>query len=226
MAMRTVRSLVFVALLLWAAPGLAAGSPPAKKPARHVSPPYTVMVALEMSSSFVPDGRMSFADLAFSATFKDVVFVIDLGAGEQYAFFEKHDGKLFLTRVEFNDVAGPDERHRPWVEKPWPKEFSASLVEGWIERDEDEGQVDADGIPLVPLVPETIKLGFYARFGLLDLEWFSKLGSNVLSNMLFEFEVPWRQLVDGKPVSLKIPFEPDYPEDKGMWWIEFIPQKK
>lgn len=223
MKMRIVWRLLFAALILGSWTGLRPEPSQTKKPARRVSPPYTVMVSLQAASPFVADGRMSIADLAFSATFKDVVFTYDHPRG--VFLTEKHDGKLLLTRHEFNDVAGPDDRHKPWVKKPWPMEFPASLVEGWIER-EEEPPKDPYNIPLVPLVPDKVRLGFYARFGLLDLEWFSKLGSCVLSNMLYEFEAPLWPLIEGKPVTLKFDYEGDYPEDTGQWWIEFIPQKK
>jgi len=210
-------------LLLGQGAGFLPASPQAKKPTRRVSPPYTVMVALEATSPFVPDGRMSFADLAFSATFKNVVFIFDPDAGA--GLTEVHDGKLFLTRHAFNDVAAPDDRHRPWVKKEWPAEFPASLQEGWLEREEDE-EPEQDEMPLVLIVPDKVKISFHARFGLLDLEWVSKLGTNVLSNMLFEFEAPLWPLIEGKPHTMKLPYEGDYPEDKGQWWIEFIPAGK
>jgi hypothetical protein len=223
MKIRAVGRCVLAAGLLACWAWLRPAPPPAKKPVAKTSPPYTVMIALSASSPFVADGRMSLADLAFNATFKDVVFIYDPAKG---AFLnEKHGGKLWLTRHEFNDVAGPDDRHRPWVRKPWPMEFSASLVEGWVEKEEAPPPSDEDGIPLVPLVPRGINLGFYAHFGLLDLEWVSKLGTNVLSNMLFEFEAPLWRLIDGEPVTLKLDYEGDYPEDRGQWWIEFIPKK-
>jgi len=47
------------------------------KVAVRKSPPYTVVVALETTSPFVGDGRMTFAEFAFSATFKDVLFVFN-----------------------------------------------------------------------------------------------------------------------------------------------------
>ncbi|MBM3297796.1 MAG: hypothetical protein FJY83_09400 [Candidatus Aminicenantes bacterium] len=223
MRARAVGPFALAALILGFASWLRP-APPAKKPAPKSSPPYTVMVSLQAHSPYAPDGRMSIADLAFSATFKDVVFTYDHPRG--VFLTEKHDGKLFLTRHEFNDVCDGEERHRPWVKKPWPVEFPASLVEGWIEREEAEPPSDPFGIPLEPLVPDKVKLGFYARFGLLDLEWFSKLGSCVLSNMLYEFEAPLWPLIGGKPVTLKFDYEGDYPEDKGQWWIEFIPGRR
>jgi hypothetical protein len=225
MNMHFVRIFILLTALLGARAGTLPGEPQAKKQGVRSSPPYTVLVSLQARSPFVADGRMSIADLAFSATFKDVVFYYERGKGPGVS--EKYDGKLFLTQHEFNDVDDSGDRHRPWVKKEWPVEFPASLVGGWVEREEEpETDPEVDDIPLVPLVPGTIKLGFHARFGLLDLEWFSKLGSCVLSNMLFEFEVPWPPLLDGKPHTLKLPYEGDYPEDTGTWWIEFIPKKR
>ena len=217
-----------LAVLLAATLGMLGATGPQQGPVRKISPPYTVMVALQATSPFVADGRMSIADLAFSATFKNVVVVVDRAQG---AFLSQHySGKVLLTRHEFNDVDSGDDRHRPWVKKPWPMEFPASLVSGWLEKEDEEEEAeideDVDDMPLAKLtIPKTIHLGFYARFGLLDLEWISKLGTCVLSNMLFEFEQEWRPLLDGKPVTLKLPYEGDYEGDQGTWWIEFIPEK-
>ncbi len=216
-----------LAMLLAATHGAPGAAGPQQGPVRKISPPYTVMVALQATSPFVADGRMSIADLAFSATFKNVVVIVDRAQG---AFLSRdYSAKVLLTRHEFNDVDSGDDRHRPWVKKPWPMEFPASLASGWVEKDdgkEAEIDEDVDDIPLAKLaIPKTIQLGFYARFGLLDLEWISKLGTCVLSSMRFEFELEWRPLLDGKPVTLKLPYEGVFEEDQGTWWIEFIPEK-
>jgi hypothetical protein len=222
MRLRTIVGCISVVFLLGVGADLRPDPEQSRKSARRTSPPYTVMVALEMSSPYVPDGRMTFADLAFSATFKDVVVFNDPAHGS--GIIEDHGGRLFLTRYEFNDVYDGDERHKPWVEKPWPTEFSASLLSGWSEKEEDE-ILDSEGIPIVPLIKETVKIGFYARFGLIEHQWISKLGSNVLSNMLFEFQAPLNPLLEGKPLTLKFPYEGD-PEDHGQWWVEFIPAER
>ncbi len=198
----------------------------APKAGRQVSPPYTVMVALEMQSPFVADGRMSFADLAFSATFTNVTFVYDPKGVPSFCSVKADEGKLFLTRHEFNDVEGGAERHKPWVKKPWPMKFPASLA---MSRAEIVKYIpkEGDAIPLVPLgVPGTATLFFTAKFGLLDLMWYSELGSNALSDTFLEFDAPWPKLIDGKPVTLKIPYAGSDPEEKGTWWIEFIPPQK
>ncbi|MDW7761336.1 MAG: hypothetical protein SCM96_11975 [Acidobacteriota bacterium] len=223
MKVRIIAGCVSLILLLGVWADLRPDPEQSKKSARRTSPPYTVMVAIEMSSPYVPDGRMTFADLAFSATFRDVVVFNDPARGA--GIIEDQGGRLFLTRHAFNDVYDGAERHKPWVEKAWPNEFAASLLSGWSEKDEDEVTLDMEGMPIAPLVKETVKIGFLARFGLLDLEWISKLGSNVLSNMLFEFQAPLNPLLEGKPLTLKFPYEGGDPEDHGEWWIEFIPKK-
>lgn len=225
MKLRVVWIFILLSASMTAWEGPLPEAPQAKKAGRRTSPPYTVMVSLQANSPFVADGRMSIADLAFSATFRNVVFYYERSTGP--GVYEKHNGKLLLTRHEFNDVDDCGDRHKPWLKKEWPMEFPASLVQGWTEKEEEpETDPDVAETIIVPLVPGTIKMGFYARFGLLDLEWFSKLGSCVLSNMLFEFEVPWAPLLDGKPHTLRLPYEGDDPEDTGTWWIEFIPEKK
>jgi len=216
---RTIRRrLVLMAVLLLVSvyvPGINASE----------SPPYTVMIALEFTSPFVPDGRMSFSDFAFSATFYHVTFEFDphdpLGACSVNA--EK--GKLILTRHAFNDVQEGDDRHRPWVKKEWPQEFPAVLgmaADPIVETVPN----DKSDIPLVPLVPEKVKLRFKGAFGLLDLMWYSKLGSCSLDDMYFEFEVPWQKLLAGKAHTVKLPYQGSDPEETGSWWIEFIPERK
>jgi hypothetical protein len=206
--------------------GLLPASVLVQKKAERSSPPYTVVVALETTSPFVGDGRMTFADFAFSTTFKDVVFVFDPADQLEFCSVEAEEGKLFLTRHEFNDVQEGDDRHRPWVKKEWPKEFPASLSVSPEEVFEN-APADKDGLTPVPLVPpKKVKLRFRAEFGLVDLSWFSKLGSNALSEMSFDFDVPWLELLGGKALTLKLPYESTEPEEKGEWWIEFIPKKK
>ncbi len=190
------------------------------------SSPYNVMVALDMSSPYVPDGRMSFAALAFSATFKNVVFRWNPRTGP---LVDAPTGRLWLTAREFNEVNDDGDRHRPWVTKPWPKEFEAGLVlaDDPVVPLRRPGRTPADDgdIPLVPLVPGSVRLRFMAHFGLTDLQWYSKIGSNALSSMEAEFEVPWQSLMNSRPITVKVPFEGD-PEEKGTWWIELLPQPK
>ena len=223
---RLIKLVLLAGMVLGALAALRPASAPENKAPIRPSQTYTIVVSLQAASPFVPDGRMSIADLAFSATFKDVVLIFGTSLPESYDFVEQHEGELFLTRHEFNDVEGGCERHAPWVKKPWPMKFRASLIPSWIEKDEEDADAERDLDELVPLVPERIKFGFCAHFGLLDLEWFSKLGSCVLSSMKYDFEVPREPLLEGKPVSLKLPYEEGDPEDKGMWWIEFIPKTK
>jgi len=226
MKIRITKHFALAGALLGVFIGLLPASVFAQKKTERKSPPYTVVVALETTSPFVGDGRMTLADFAFSATFKDVFFVFDPAEAFEFCSIEAEDGKLFLTRHEFNDVQEGDDRHRPWVKKEWPKEFPASFNVS-MEQNITTAPADKDGLAIVPLVPpEKVKLRFHAEFGLLDLVWFSKLGSNALSDMFFEFEVPWLELLSGKPLTLKLPYEGNDPEEKGVWWIEFIPKKK
>jgi hypothetical protein len=211
--------------LLGALAGLMPMAAHAGKEIDRQSPPYTVMVALEVRSPFVGDGRMTFADLAFSATFRDMVFVFDPRALLAVCSVEGQGGTLHLTRREFNDVQEGDDRHRPWVKKEWPKEFAASLGTAPSEL-RKYAPTGKDDLPLVPLAPPPkVKLRFRAEFGLLDLQWYSKLGSSALSDMYLDFDVPWLQLLDGKPLTLKLPYEGSDAEEKGEWWIEFIPKR-
>jgi hypothetical protein len=223
--MRVAGRCAFALSFLGASAGLTPTPAYAGKEIGRQSPTYTVMVALEVRSPFVGDGRMTFANLAFSATFRDMVFVFDPRATLAVCSVEGRSGTLALTRREFNDVQEGDDRHRPWVKKEWPKEFAASLGPAPSEllKYAATGKDDLALVPLAP--PPKVKLRFRAEFGLLDLQWYSKLGSSALSDMYLEFDAPWLQLLDGKPATLKVPYEGSDPEEKGEWWIEFIPKR-
>jgi hypothetical protein len=87
--------------------------------------------------------------------------------------------------------------------------------------------VNEDNLPLPTVVPPAkVKLRFRAEFGLVDHLWHSKLGSAALSEMFFEFDVPWRTLLDGKPLTLKLPYDAADAYEKGGSWVEFILPKK
>jgi hypothetical protein len=97
------RSLL-IGLIMGVVAVIGSASLPVQKKVRQSSPPYTVMVSLQTNASFVPDGRMTFADLAYTATFKDVVFVFDPTDPLSVCSVEAEEGKLILTRHEFNAV--------------------------------------------------------------------------------------------------------------------------
>jgi hypothetical protein len=224
MMMRAAGRCAFALSLLGVLTALTPREAQAGRPVERKSPPYTVVIALEVRSPFVGDGRMTFADLAFSATFKDTVFVFDPRATLAVCSVQGPAGTLSLTRRRFNDVQEGDDRHRPWVKKEWPTEHAAVLGTAPSELAK-YAPAGKDDLPLVPLAPPPkVKLRFRAEFGLLDLQWYSKLGSNALSDMYLDFDAPWLQLLEGRPLTLKLPYEGTDADETGEWWIEFVPQ--
>jgi len=60
----------------------------------------------------------------------------------------------------------------------------------------------------------------------MPIDWQSHLGSNVLGDPRLEFDVPWRDLMNRKPVTLTIQYKGLDPEDTGTWTVSIIPVKQ
>jgi hypothetical protein len=186
------------------------------------SPPYRVTVSLEFTSPFVPDGRMSLAELSFRVSFTPVFFEFD-PAGDPLlgrCQINAHAGKGSFTKIVHNDVQEGNERQKATFLSPRPKEFSAQLDIESEPTEEDEAAAKSR-IP-----PEKVRLTFWTELGLKEVEWGSRLGTNVLPNFKIVFEAPFRDLLSGKPLSVTLPYEGTFAEDKGTWKIEFIPETK
>ncbi len=52
-------------------------------------------------------------------------------------------------------------------------------------------------------------------------EWGNSVGGTRLDDFNLDFEVPWNDLLAGKPVTIKLPYLED--EEKGSWTIQFTP---
>jgi hypothetical protein len=197
---------------------------PAAQPEKAVrsSPPYTISLELSTQSPFVPDGRMSLAELSFRVVFSPAVFEFDadedplLGRSQ----VNTDNGKGILSRLVLNEVQRGEERLSPAFLTARPRYFAAGLAVESEPTEEDEA-ASKTGNP-----PEKVRLSFWTEFGTPPVKWGSPLGSAELSDYRLVFEVPFRRLLEGRPYTATLPYEGRFPEDKGTWRIEFIPGAK
>ena len=186
------------------------------------SPPYTVLVMLSYESPFVDDGRSSFAEFAFSVTFKDVRFHFDNQRPLPMLAFsiDGAEGKGTLTRHALNKVETGGKVVMPKVTKEPAKEFEAwlGITQGpWRK---EWGKAD-------PAILSPMPLQFRTSWGMDMMRWDYEVGHSYLEEVGLEtFLVDWDKLRIGLPVTLEFPYKGSDPEDKGSWWIEFMPQKK
>ncbi|MCX7782281.1 MAG: hypothetical protein N2318_01400 [Meiothermus sp.] len=213
----TVFILAFIGITLVLAVAPLVGQ---KKPKLQRSLPYTVLVNLRFSSPFVPDGRMSIAEFAMSVSFKQVVFEFDPENSLLFPFYCNVDTKKgWGTISEFkpNDIEPETPRHPAHFIKPPPARFAASL----------QVELVGDEMPLIPLdgPPPIVPLVFRTDFGREKITWGASEGSAELDELELRFDVPWPKLMRGEAVSVAVDYKGDWPEDKGKWWIEFIPAR-
>jgi len=186
------------------------------------SPRYTVTVRLQAESLFVPDGRHSLAEISFKVLFSSVTFEFDpeedplLGRCQ----VNSDKGKGTFSKLALNDVQKGEERFSPRFLSARPKEFSASLAI------ESEPMAEDEAAARSGTAPENVRLSFWTEWELTPIRWGSELGSTSLSDLRIVFEVPFRNLLQGKPYSITLPYEGRYPEDKGIWKIEVRPAPK
>jgi hypothetical protein len=181
------------------------------------SPRYEVRVALEFSSPFVPDGRMSVAEFSLQAVFSGVVLEFDpkedplLGRCQINA----EPGKGVFTKLVLNDVQVGEKRQSVLFTTARPAEFPVKLaVESEPTEEEEAAARSSDP-------PEKIRLSFWTEFSPGAVKWASKFGSAGLEDFRVTFEVPFRKLIEGKGCIITFPCEGRYPEDKGSWTIEW-----
>ncbi len=219
--MRTVQRIVWTMVVASTVTGGTLASP--TRPRAQSSPPYTVLVNLRFSSPFVADGRMSIAEFAASVTFEDVVFRYDpedaMLFDTLYCDVEAEEGRGTVSECTLNDVEPESPRHRAHFLKPPPKEFAALLA---VRSQE----LESEGLPIVaPEVPGRVELRFRTQFGRNRIVWGASEGSAELADLELIFEVPWRKLLSGEAVSVTAPYQGAFPEDRGNWWVEFLPAK-
>lgn len=195
-----------------------------KKPKLQRSPPYAVLVNLRFSSPFVPDGRMSIAEFAMSVSFKQVVFEFDPEDSLLFPFYCNVDTKQgwgTISVFKLNDVEPESPRHPARLIKPLPTRFAAELsVENRF--------LEPGELPLIPLdgPPPVVPLVFRTHFGREKIAWGAQEGGTILEELELQFEVPWPKLMRGEEVSVAVDYKGGWPEDKGKWWIEFIPTRR
>jgi hypothetical protein len=186
------------------------------------SPPYRILVSLEFTSPFVPDGRMSLAEFSLRISFSPAIFEFDpsgdplLGRCE----IDVNAGKGTFIKIVLNDVQKGDDRQKPIFLAPRPKEFSAQLAIESEPTEEDEAAAKSR------TPPDKVRLSLWTEFGPKEIVWGSPLGTNVLQNFKTVFEAPFRDLLTGRPRTVTLPYEGAFTEDKGTWKIEFIPERQ
>jgi hypothetical protein len=177
---------------------------------------------LSAQSPFVPDGRMSLAELAFTVVFSPIVFEFDADEdpllGRSQVNTDK--GKGTLSRLVLNDVQKGEERLSPAFLTARPRDFPAGLAVESEPTEEDEAASKSRN------PPEKVRLGFWTELGASPVKWGSPLGSAELGDFRLVFEVPFRRLLEGRPYTATLPYEGRFPEDKGTWRIEFLPAAK
>ena len=193
-----------------------------RKKAVKMSPNYTFEVWLDMTSPFIPDGRQSLAAISFQVVFPSVTFEFDpdedplLGRCQVNA----GKGKGVFSRLVLNDAQRGEERITPRFLSARPKEFAAGLAIESEPMPEDETAVPSR------TAPEKVRLNFWTEWEQTPIRWGSELGAESLPDPKIFFEVPFRDLIQGKRFSVTLPYEGRFPEDKGAWKIEIRPAPK
>lgn len=224
MRVRKNRRLPLGLAILAAVFSLAARFEPQEKNPKSVrtSPNYEVQVSLDMTSPFIPDGRMSLAELSLQAVISEVRFEFDpeedplLGRCQ----VSSGKGKGTFSKLVLNEGQLGEKRVAGAFLSARPRDFAAGLAIESEPTEEDEASARS-GTP-----PEKVRLSFWTEFGTPPITWGSELGSASLPDLRMVFEVPFRDLIQGKRFSVTLPYEGRYPEDKGTWKIEVRPAPK
>lgn len=188
-----------------------------------VSPPYTVLVNLEYQSTYVDDGRSTFADFAFSVTFENVRFHFEKDQPLPSMAFRVEGGnrgKGILSRWALNKVETGGKAVMPKVSRAPQRDFEA-----WLGITPGPFRMEW-GVP-DEMLQFPMPLQFMTSWGMDMMKWDYEVGDAYLEEVGLEaFLVDWDLLSKGEPVSITLPYPGSYPEEKGNWWIEFIPKKK
>ncbi|GEM_PF-3025659 len=189
---------------------------------------YTVTVELEFTSPYVPDGRMVIADLQMHVVFENVL--IEAGSKEDplmaSGYIDAGEVRGTFKRFILQDSwtwGDANNRERPkFIKgKEPPASFEASLTMGDdiapsmqnLENGKRKSIRQSDKRTLI----------FRTDMGRNSPEWGNSEGSAKLDDFYLEFEVPWNDLLAGKPLTIKLPYEADDPGTKGYWIIQFKP---
>jgi len=212
-------------LFIFLMAGLGANFPAqagARGASTEISPPYTVTVRLQVESPFVPDGRHSLAEISFKVLFSSLTFEYDPEEDPLLGRCQVNSEKVkgTFSKLAMNDVQKGEERLSPRFLSARPREFSAGLAI------ESEPMAEDEEAARSGTAPGRVRLSFWTEWELTPIRWGSEFGSTSLSDLRIVFEVPFRDLLQGKPYSITLPYEGRYPEDKGTWNIEVRPAPK
>jgi hypothetical protein len=194
----------------------------AQKKSARLSPPYDIHLSLNVRSPFVPDGRMSLAELALEVIFPSVTFEFDPNEDPLLGRCQVNTakGKAKISRLVLNEVQRGGERLPASFLSVRPSEFPAGLGIESEPMDEDEAAAKSG------TAPEKVRLAFWTEFGRTPVRWGSKFGTADLPEPKVVFEVPFRDLLGGKGCLITLPYQGIYPEDSGTWQIEIRPGPK
>jgi hypothetical protein len=186
------------------------------------SPPYALTVRLQVESPFVSDGRHSLAGIAFKVLFPSVTFEFDPEEDPLLGRCQVNSGKGkgTFTKLALNDVQKGEERLSPHFLSARPQEFPAGLAIESEPMTEDEGAARSG------TAPDKVRLSFWTEWEPTPIRWGSEIGSASLPDLRIVFEVPFRDLLQGKPYSISFPYQGRFPEDNGTWKIEVRPALK
>ncbi len=197
-------------------------TPKGRKRPPILSPNYEVRIFLDLSSPFIPDGRMSLAELVLEVVFSSVTFEFNPDEDPLLGRCQVHTakGKGKISKLVLNEVQQDGERQRAVFLSARPAEFPADLGV------ESEPMAEDEAAATSATAPEKVRLAFWTEFGQAALKWGSKFGTASLADLKIVFEVPFRDLLRRKSYSLTLPYEGRYSEDKGTWKIEITPAPK
>jgi hypothetical protein len=175
-----------------------------------------------MISPFIPDGRHSLAEISFKVLFPSVTFEFDPDEDPLLGRCQVNSGKGkgAFSKLVLNDVQKGEERLSPLFLSARPREFSAGLAI------ESEPMAEDEAAARSRTAPQKVRLSFWTEWEQTPIRWGSELGSASLPDFKVIFEVPFRDLLQGKSFSVTLPYEGLYPEDKGIWKIEVRPALK
>jgi len=189
---------------------------------------YTVTVDLEFKSPYVPDGRVAIADLQMHVVFDEVR--IETGSQNDpwspSGSIDASEGRGTFGRFVLQDSwtwGDPNNRERSKFlkGKEPPASFAATLT--MAEDIEATEQIVRTGRPDTMRPPDKALFVFATDMGR-SAPWYGNSeGGGPLSEFRLEFEAPWKDLLAGKPVTVKLPYKGEWSEDKGMWTVNFIP---
>lgn len=193
-----------------------------RKKSLRTSPNYEASFSLDATSPFVPDGRHSLAEISCKVFFPSVTFEFDpeedplLGRCQVNA----DKGKGTFSKLILNDAQKGEERLSPGFLSARPLEFTAGLAIESEPMPEEEAALHSR------TAPAKVRLSFWTEWEPTPIRWGSKFGSGSLPDLKIVFEVPFHELLQGKPFSVTVPHEGLHPEDKGYWKINFRPALK